>query len=58
MNPVHTINLKSIPKSMSSLYIAYIYCYQKLVGMNLEAFFLYEQLGKSNSPKKQIILII
>lgn len=43
---------------MSSLYIAYIYCYQKLVGMNLEAFFLYEQLGKSNSPNKQIILII
>lgn len=46
MNSVHTINLKSGPKSMNSLHIARIHCYQDLVAMNLKVFFLYEKLGK------------
>lgn len=46
MNSVHTINLKSTPTSMNSLYTAYIHCYQGLVGMNWKVFFLYKKLGK------------
>lgn len=46
MNSVHTINLKSGPKSMNSLHIAYIHCYHNLIVLNLKVFFLYEKLGK------------
>lgn len=50
MNSVHPINLKSIPKSINSLYIAYIYCYQSLAGMKLKVFFLCEKLDRANKP--------